>query len=214
MELIVQQREILGKKVKTLRKNGLIPAELYGHGKENFHLSVAAKDFSKLYKTAGESTVINLVLDSEKIPALIHDVSKDSLADEFLNIDFYAVRMDEKIKTKAPLEFFGESPAVKKGGVLVKSMKEIEVEALPKDLPSHIEVDLSKLEEIHSNIYVRDLKISDKVKIFVGLETVVATIIEPVKEVVEEKPVSVEDVKVEAEEKKKAKEEEKEGAEI
>jgi large subunit ribosomal protein L25 len=204
IDIQVKKREIFGKRVKTLRSEGLIPAELYGHKIENAHLSVPVKEFSKLYKAVGESTVINLILDGKKMPALIHDVSIDALSDQFSHVDFYAVNMDEKIKTAIPLSFIGEAPAIKIGGVLVKSMKELEVEALPGDLPQHIDVDLSTLVEIHNSIHVKDLDINaKKVKIFIDPEAVVATIIEMAKEEEVVKPVTVEDVKVEGEEKKK-----------
>lgn len=210
-DIQVKKREIFGKKVKALRNEGLIPAELYGHKTDNIHLSVLVKDFSKIYKEAGESTVVNLVLDSKKLPVLIYDVSIDALSNEFAHVDFYAVKMDEKIKKAIPLSFKGEAPAIKIGGILVKSMKELEVEALPGDLPQHIEVDLGKLAEIHNSIHVKDLDINDKkIKIFIDPEAVVATIIEMAKEEEVVKPVSVEDVKVEGEEKKKEVEAEKE----
>ena len=86
-ELIVQKREIFGKKVNSLRKENLIPAELYGHGLDNIHLSVPAKEFSKLFKEVGESTIINLNLENKKLPVLIHDVSTDSLSDKIIHID-------------------------------------------------------------------------------------------------------------------------------
>lgn len=216
MELQVQQRKIFGKQVKSLREDGLIPAELYGHGLENIHLSVPAKDFSKLFKEAGESTIINLVLsnaeglnlENKKLPVLIHDVSIDPLSDKIIHIDFYQVRMDKKITTSVPLEFIGEAPAVKeKEGVLVKAVQEIEVEALPADLPRNIEVDLSRLSDIGMNIHVKDLEIDKKVKVLADPETVVAIVTEPAKEEVVEKPITVEEVKVEGEEKKKEEEE-------
>ena len=198
------KREIFGKSVKTLRHDGIIPAELYGNKMENIHLSVPVKEFSKVYKEAGESSIVNLVLDNKKYPVLIHDVSIDTMSNEYAHVDFYAVKMDEKIKTAIPLSFIGESPAIKVGGVLVKSMKELEIEALPGDLPQHIEVDLSKLAEIHSSIHVKDLDVdTKKIKIFIDQEAVVATIIEMAKEEEVVKPVSVEDVKVVGEEKKK-----------
>lgn len=203
MEIQVQKRDIFGKKVKTLKSKGLVPAELYGHKMDNVHLSVPAKDFAKLYKQVGESTVINLVLGDKKIPALIHDTSVDFLSEEFSHIDFYAVNMKEKIRTSVPLSFIGESPAIKAGGILVKSMHELEVEALPGDLPAAIEVDLSKLAEIHNSIHVKDLNIGNKVKIFIDPEAVAATIVEAAQEEVEVKPITVEEVKVEGEEKKK-----------
>lgn len=203
MELQVQKREILGKKVKSLRKDGMIPAELYGHGSENVHLSVSSKDFNKAYKEAGESTVVTLILGKEKISSLIHDTQINSFDQSYSHVDFYAVKMDEKIRTAIPLEFIGESQAVKQGGVLIKSMKEIEVEALPADLIAHLEVDISKLSEIHSSIYVKDLRISSKIKVLVDPENVVATVIEQAAEEVEVPAASVEDVKVEGEEKRK-----------
>ncbi len=205
MELTVQKRDIFGKAVKALKKDGLAPAELYGHNIENSHLSIAAKDFKKVFKEAGENTVINLVLENQKFPALIYDVQLDSLTGELRHVDFYAVRMDEKIRTKVPLEFTGESPAVKQGGVLVKLKKEIEVESLPADLPGAIKVNLEKLAELHNSVYIKDLAIPKAVKIFLDPDTAVATIIEQTKEEAAPAAASVEDVKVEGEEKKKEK---------
>jgi len=202
MELQVQKREIIGKKVKGLRKQGLIPAELYGHNIENTHLSVPAKDFLKIFKEAGESTIINLKFEDKELPVLIYDVITDPVDDQILHIDFYQVKMDEKITTSIPLEFIGEAPAVKeKGGILIKAMHEIEVEALPADLPHNIKVNLKVLSEIGKSIYVKDLEVPKGVKVLIEPETVVATVTEPAKEEVEERPISVEEVKVEGEEK-------------
>lgn len=210
MELSVQKRHILGKATKSLRKSGLVPAELYGHNTKNNHLSIVAKDFKKIFKEAGENTVINLLLDKQNFPALIYDVQTDNLTGEFQHVDFYAIKMDEKIKTKIPLEFIGESPAVKQGGVLVKLKKEIEIESLPADLPGAIKVNLEKLAELHSSIYVKDLALPAKIKIFLDPETTIATIIEQTKEEVVAPTANIEDVKVEGEEKKKEKEKTKE----
>lgn len=207
MDIQVQKREILGKKVKILRNQGLIPAELYGHKIENQHIAVLEKDFVKAYKEAGESTIINLAVDGKKIPSLVYYVEVNPITQKFDHVDFYAVKMDEKIRTEVPFVFQGESPAVKAGGVLIKPMKELEVEALPADLPPNIEVDLSGLVQIHDSIHVKDLNIGKNVRVLIEPETVVATIIEPAKEEEEQKPISVEDVKVESEEKKKEKEE-------
>lgn len=219
MELTVQTREILGKKVKNLRKQGLIPAELYGHGLGNFHLSVPKKEFSKLFKEAGESTIIKLKVESEKekdkeFNVLVHDIDKNALTDEIAHIDFYAVKKDEKIKVRAPLRFIGESAAVKeKGAILIKAVHELEIEALPEDLLHHIEVDISKLVDLNTSILAKDLEISPKVKISANPETVIASVIEQKEEVVVE-PIKVEEVKVEGEEKKaeKAEKEEQEQA--
>lgn len=214
MNLEVQIRTETGKRVNNLREQGLIPAELYGKNVENIHLAVKSKDFKNVFKEAGESSIINIVISDknkkEEIPVLIHDVQKDYLTDNIIHIDFYRVRMDEKIRTHIPLEFVGESPAVKNyGGILNKSMFEIEVEALPKDLPHNIVVDISKIKELNESIYVKDLSIPKNVKILFDPETVIATVNPPKEEVVSE-PVDISAVKVETEEKKLERSKEKE----
>ena len=212
MELQVQKREILGKKVKILRKQGFVPAELYGANVENAHLVLPVKDFMKAYKEAGESTIVSLAFADKKIPVLIQDVVFSPLSQEVEHVDFLAVKMDEKIRTEVPLEFINEAPAVKeKNAILVKVTQELEVEAFPADLPRSIKVDLAKLIDIDTSIYVKDLEVSDKVKILVDGETVVASAVEQaVEEEVVAPVLSVEEIKTEAEEKKEKKDEEDE----
>lgn len=186
MELQVKNRDIFGKKVKTLRRQNLVPAELYGHGIENRHLSVSKKEFSKIYKTAGEHTVINLVTEEKtKIPVFITDVQYDHLTNEFLAADFHQIKMDEKIQIKIPVEFINEAPAVKSGLILVKVLNEIEVEALPDKIPHNFQVDLSSLENAGQGIRVEDLKIPADVKILNPMESVIITVSEQAKEEIE-----------------------------
>ena len=205
--------------VNEIRKQGMIPAVVYGHKVESANLMVPEKAFEKLYKQVGENTMIELEWKSgakkEKRPVLIHEVQHDYLKGKTMHIDFYQVRLDEKIKTHIPLQFIGESAAVKNlSGVLVKALQEIEVEALPQELPHALEVDLSKLENFESNIRVKDLEIPSSAKVFISPETVVASVtpprseeeLEAAKEKVEEK---LEEVKVETEEKKAEREAEK-----
>lgn len=208
MDLQVQKRNILGRGVKALRKQGLVPAELYGRGLENLHLSAPAKEFKKVFKDAGENTIVNLLVEREKHPVLINGVSFDYLSGDVESVDFYQVRMDEKLKVNVPVEFIGIAPAVKeKNGVLVKSLQEVEVEVLPADIPHEFKVDLSKLADIGQSIYVKDLAVPERVKILVAPETVVATVIA---KVTEEEELAlqqaagkgVEAIKVETEEKK------------
>jgi len=202
MELTVQTRKIFGEKVKALREQGLIPAELYGHKLDNLHLTVPKKEFSKIFKEAGESTVIKLKTEDKEFNVLVHDIDKNALTDEINHIDFYAVKKGEKIKVRAPLRFIGESAAVKeKGAILIKAVHELEIEALPDDLLHHIEVDISKLIDLNMSILVKDLKINPKVKVSAKPETVIASVIEQKEEVVVEE-IKVEEVKVEGEEKK------------
>lgn len=216
MDLTAQKREKLGRVTKTLRDEGLIPAELYGRGLANQHLSVSAKEFKKVFKEAGESTVIQLVVESKKHPVMIHDVARDPIDEEILNIDFYQVRMDEKLKLKVPLVFEGEAAAVKeKQGVLVKAVSEIEIEALPADLPHDLKVDLTLLKDIGNSISVKDLITPKGVEVKVDLATVVATVTARMTEEEEAKLAAEADVsaiKSEVEEKKEARDAEKAAA--
>ncbi len=213
MDLAVLKREKFGKQVKALRAEGLVPAELYGHGVENVHLSIPVKDFNKVFKEAGTNTVVTLLIDKDKRPALIYDVSRDPVSGDLAHVDFYQVKMDEKITTKVPLTFVGEAPAVKaKSAVINKSMTEIEVEALPQDLPHSLTVDLSVLDDLDKSIYVRDLAVPRNVKVLVDPDTAIATATPPAKEeekVVEEVATDVSEVKVETEEKKAERQAEK-----
>jgi large subunit ribosomal protein L25 len=203
MDLAVKERTVFGKKVNALRRDGLIPAELYGHGVPNVHLSVSAKEFAKTYAVAGENTVITLAVGTEKVPAIIYHVERHYLSGAPASIDFYQVRMDEKITTRVPIEFVGESLAVRdKGAIINKAMVEMEVEALPNDLPHQLTVDLSLLDDIDKTIYVRDVVVPKGVTFLVEGDTAVATATAPRAEEEIAAPVAdVSEVKVEAEEK-------------
>lgn len=204
MELVAEKREQFGKATRSLRRRGIIPAELYGHGVPNQHLAVSARDFRKIFAAAGENTLVTLTVGPEEHSVMIHDVEKDFLSGEVSHVDFYQVKLDEKIKAKVPFEFTGDAPAVKTlGGIVNKAMIEIEVEALPKDMPHRIILPLDSLDELGKSLRVKDVVVPKGARVLVGPETVVVTITEPRKE--EEKPPEVADVnavKVEAEEKK------------
>lgn len=185
--LLVKKREFLGKKLSDLRLAGLVPAELYGRGIDNVHLTVKAKDFVKIFKQAGSNSIINLDIEGadekEARPVLIYDVSRHSVTDDVLSVDFYQVRMDEEVVVEVPLVLVGESPAVKDlNGVLVQVMKEIEVEALPNKVPKEIEVDLSKITKLDSGIAVKDLKVPEGVEILADGEAVIVMVKEQMTE--------------------------------
>lgn len=205
MELAVQARNKFGKDTRVIRAQGFIPAELYGRGLENMHLAVPAKEFQKVFKKAGENTIVSVVIGNEKRPAFIHDVAFDPVTDEVLNIDFYQVRLDEKIKIKVPVSFIGESLAVKGGGILVKAVHELEVEALPNNIPSVFEVNLSKLTTIGQSFYVKDLALTSGVKLLADPDTAIATVTAPMTEEQEaalSQQADISTIKVETEEKK------------
>jgi large subunit ribosomal protein L25 len=205
MDLSVKTRAVLGKKVKALRREGLIPAELYGHGFENVHLTLPAKEFNKVLKEGGSTSVVTLLLGKEKKSAMIHEVARDSVTSEVIHVDLHQVRMDELVKAHVPLEFVGEAPAIKaQRAVINKSMSEIEVEAFPQDLPHSIVIDLSVLDELDKTIYVKDLKRPRGVTFLIDAETAIATATPPAPEevVAPVETVDVAAVKVETEEKK------------
>lgn len=183
MELTVKNRTEFGKKTNALRAKGAIPAELYGAGIENMHLSVAEKDFRKIHRAGAEHGVITIVTeDDKKHSALIAFIARDGLSQEILAIDFHQVRMDQKIRTRIPIEFTGESPVVKLGHVIVKVMNDIEIEALPAHIPTHLEVDIAGLDAVGSTIHVSDMKVPNDIKIIVSPESVIVTVNEKRKE--------------------------------
>lgn len=211
-QLKANLREETGKKNKALRKRGLVPAVLYGPDIKPLNLAVPLKDFSLVYKEAGDSSVISLMIEEKKEthPAIIQEVSYEPEKLTPIHIDFYRVNLDKPIHTHLPLKFVGESPAVKSGGILIKAMDHLEVEGLAKDLPTEIEIDLSKLANFGDTFYVRDLSLPANLKILVDLNNPIVTVSEP--EEIKEEVVtpSVEEVKVETEEKRKEREEKEE----
>jgi large subunit ribosomal protein L25 len=215
--LNVQSRTVKGKSNNAIRNDGLIPAVLYGKGVDAASLTVNEREFLKAFKVAGESTIINLNLDGKTIPVLIQDVQNHYLKDHPVHIDFYAVRMDEKLKAHVPIHFIGDAPAVKTlGGILVKNLSEVEVECLPADLPSAIEVELSGLVDFEKAVRVMDLGISEKVKVLARTDEMVVAVAPPRTEEelksLEEKPVEADVSKVEGVAKPEAESEESDKA--
>lgn len=180
VELKAKPRTITGKQVKTLRQEGFLPAVLYGENIPSQPITVPYRDFESVYREAGESSLVKLEVDGKPYTVLIYDITHDPLRGTPLHADFYAVRMDKVIQTKVPLVFNGESPAVKnEGGILIKVRQEVEVEALPQDLPHEIRVDISALEAIGSRISVADIPVLKGVKILAEEEDVVVLIEAP-----------------------------------
>lgn len=183
IKLKAQKRE----KGEKLSKD-LLPAIVYGLNFDNISIKINPNEFIKLYERAGESNLIELDIEGEKgIKALIKDVQRDPIKNSFSHIDFYKVDMDKEISTEIPLEFIGESRAVKESGaLLVKNIDEISVECLPKDLVDHIDIDISVLAEVGDIIKISDISIPKGMKVLNNLDDSVATIIEPQKEEVVE----------------------------
>src|SRR3989338_5396440 len=197
IELQAQKRELIGRSQNSLRKDGFLPSVIYGHNFKPLPIQIKYSDFEKVFKKAVESTLINLKINDKEEPAVIKDIQKDPVSDKIIHADFYKVNLKEKIKAKIPLVLIGESEAVRAGGILVKTVNELEVEALPQDLPHEFQIDISRLQNFGDHILVKDIFVSDKVKIEVNLEDVVALVQEPRQEAVEEAVApSVDDVEV------------------
>ena len=208
-------RKDLGKKTKALRKNGVLPAIFYGpkmtsgRGKKALPLEINLKEFEKIYQQAGESTLISLEVEDQKTLVLIHEVQRDPITSKPIHVDFYQPILEKEITAKVPLVFEGLSPAVKDlGGTLVKDISEVEVRALPQNLPKEIKVIVESLKTFEDNIKISDLKTPEGVRILKKPEEIVASV-SPLEKVEEElvKPIEEKVEEVEKVEKKEKVEE-------
>lgn len=166
-KLSVKKRTVVGKKVKKLRKQGIVPATLYGKKVKSLSLELDLKTLRQVYSKTGETGLIELLVEGEKEerPVLIHNLQLDPLTEQILHTDFYQVDLKEKVTSTVPVVAKGESPAVTEHrGVLLQPLSEVEVEALPQDLPDHLEADIEGLTKIDQAILVKDL-IFDKNKV-------------------------------------------------
>lgn len=161
--LTVDERKVFGKKLNRLRKEGMIPANIYGSDFKSKSISVKFKDFISTFKVAKETGVIYLKVGSEELPTLIKNVQKHPVNNSILHVDFRKINLKQKILTNVPVKVIGQSEAVsQKGGVLLTLSESLLVEALPTDFPKEIEVDITQIKEIGQEIKVSDLKKSDK----------------------------------------------------
>jgi large subunit ribosomal protein L25 len=186
MELTVEKRSH-EHSAKALRNKGVLPAVVYGRSEESTPIAVDAKTFGKIYKQAGESSVITLKgLGADK-DVLIHDVATDAVSGHPIHADFYAIQKGQKVTVSVPFEFEGIPPAVKDlGGILTKVMHELELTMEPKDLPQHIVVDVSSLATLEDQIKVSDLKLPASAELSIDPDEVVAMISVAKEEPVEE----------------------------
>lgn len=160
-----------------LRKEGLIPAVFYGMGKTTTPVSISARDFLKIWKQAGESSTVTLKTDKGTIETLIHDVAVDPITGNPIHADFLAIDVNKEIEVKVPIEFTGIAPAVKNGlGTLVKVLHELEIKALPKDMPHTIAVSIESLENLESQISVDNIVLPSGVSLVTKGHEIVAAI--------------------------------------
>ena len=192
--LSAEKRIAIGSHLNTLRNQGVLPAVLYGEGVASTPLSVPTREFEKVFREAGETSLVTLKVGDTSYNVLIHDIAVDPLTLKPIHADFYAVRMDKPIEANVPLIFTGTSPAVEQeGGILVKVMHELEVRALPQDLPHEIVVDIEGLMKIGDKLQVKNLVLPAGVVAKAPVEEVVALVEPPRSEAELEVPEKVEE---------------------
>lgn len=183
LTLSVEKRTKDGASAAVLRRAGSIPAVVYGAHQTSTPIAISSREFEKVFREAGEATIVSLSGLGTPLPTLIHEVDLDPITSFPRHVDFYAVTKGEKVQVAIPLVFIGESPAVEAGANLVKIIHEVEIEADPMNLPHNISVDLFMLKEVDDRIYAKDLVLPVGVELITEPEEVVAL----AQEVVEEK---------------------------
>jgi large subunit ribosomal protein L25 len=182
VQLSVDPREVTGKKVKSLRRQGIIPAHLYGRGTDSLALQAPQQAVTHLLRTAGRNAIIDLQIGGEPQarPVVLRSVQRDPVSGELVHLDFFQVSLTEKMKVGVPLVLVGEAPAVSVfGGVLLQSLDHLNIEALPTDVPQHVEIDVSHLDALDSALFVRDLPIPSGVHVLDDPGLVVAKVAAP-----------------------------------
>lgn len=196
MEQVVLQavrREVIGKQVKALRREGKLPAVIYGHHLDPLPILLDAKESGKLLTGLAPSTLVTVEVDGKPYPTLVREKQRNKILGSLIHVDFMAVSMEEKLRATVSLIIVGVSKAVKDfNGIMVQAMNTLQVECLPQDLPSKIEVDISVLDEIGDSIYIRDLPVSDRVKILEEDDTVIVSVTAQAAEEVVEAEVEIE----------------------
>ncbi len=192
IELKVTKREVLGKKVRFLRHQGITPVHLFGHGIESLALQCDTDKLKRVLAKAGQTRLISLELDNEKGPrtVVVRGVQTEPCTGESLHIDFYQVKMTEQIKMEVPLVLVGEAPALKlKENMLVQELNTLSVECLPANIPNSVELDISSLTEPGQAVRVKDIELDKEITVLNDPELVVVRIILRLVEKIEEKVV-------------------------
>lgn len=191
-ELKVTPREVLGKKVRALRREGLTPANIYGAKVESTAVQVLTEELRHVLKTAGRNDIVYLRLDGDDPrPTFVRDIQQNPVTDAILHVDFLQISLRDKVKADVPIHLVGLSPAVDTfGGILMHGLDHVSVEALPTEVPSFVELDVSPLLEINQALHVSDLQLPEDVTLLTDPEQVVAKVappaVEPEPEVEEE----------------------------
>ena len=194
LTLSVDKREVLGKKTRFLRRQGITPVHVFGHGIESLSLQCGTAELKQIIAYAGETRLIKLQIEGEKESknVFIKEVQRDPFGKELFHVDFYQVKMGEKMQVAVPIVLVGESPALKgKGRMMSHGITELSIECTPDKVPPQIEVDITILEELEQSIHVKDIVIDPDIVVHDDPEQLIAKISEVM--VVEEEPVVAEE---------------------
>lgn len=189
-QLLIKAKPREDKKPRALRREGFVPATLYGHNMESRSIQVNAREFSRIpHKAYSHLNKLEIEGDQEPHDILIKDVQRHPYRDIYENIQFYQITRGEKIKIKVPLKFEGHSPAITLGGMLIVSHNDVEIQCLPKDIPDDIKVNMEEITEIGQSIHAKDLKAPEGVEVTTHeSETIVKVEAPKVHQVEDEKP--------------------------
>ncbi len=179
MELIANVREIHGKKVKTLRRQGITPVNLFGNQIDPLTLQCNTVDLQHILTRGGKTGIISLKLDKIKLTrnVMVREVQREPRTGKLLHVDFYQVRMDEKLRVSVPIVTIGEAPALKqKDNYLAHELNELSIECLPDAIPNRVEIDISVLQEANQAIYVKDIHLGEGINILTALEQIVVKV--------------------------------------
>jgi len=184
-DLILQatHRDVLGKKTRFLRRQGITPTHLFGHNLKSLALQCDTTQLQHIIAQAGMSRLVNLRIDNDKQPksVFIREIQRDVLSNQLLHVDFYQVRKGEKMAVDVPIVLVGEAPAMKeKGRMLAHGINSLSIECLPDSVPPQIEVDLSLLEEVEQAIYVKDIVLSPDITVHADPDQLIVKISEAI----------------------------------
>jgi len=182
LQLAVDRRDVTGKKVKSLRRQGILPAHLYGRDTDSQSLQASTHQIVTLLRTAGRNAIIDLKINGEPAarPVMLRGVQRNPVTDELVHVDFFQISLTEKLRADVPLVLKGEAPAVHVfGGVLLQAFDHISIMALPADIPSQIDVDVSSLDALDSALFVRDLPLPPNIELLADPDQMVAKVEAP-----------------------------------
>lgn len=186
ISLVLEKREVLGKGLAKVRKQGLVPAVIHDHGNPSTHVMGEYQSIAKVYSSAGKHHPVILTIDGKKNTVIIKEVDYDPVKHRLQHVVFQAIRSDEKVETEVPIKFIGEIPAEKTGLMVITNQSHVEASALPKDLPDEIELNTEKLVEIGDKLTVADLIIPPNVTILTDPDTLIVSVEETKAQISEE----------------------------